>query len=122
VFAPRSPSEFGRVLRPDGLLLVAIPGDAHLGEVRAMLPLLGLEEDKLERTVARLAGSFALAGEDALEYDREMPAEDILDLLRMTPNHWHLMDDAALAGVAALDPIRVTISMCLLRFRRNGSS
>lgn len=121
VFAPRSPSEFGRVLRPGGLLLVAIPGAAHLGELRAMLPLLGLEEDKPERTAARLAGSFALAGDEALEYDREMPAEDILDLLRMTPNHWHL-EDAALAGVAALDPVRVTISMRLLRFRRNGSS
>jgi 23S rRNA (guanine745-N1)-methyltransferase len=121
VFAPRSPSEFGRVVRPDGLLLVAIPGAAHLRELRAILPLLGLEEDKAERTVARLAGWFALAGDDALEYDREMPAEDILDLLRMTPNHWHL-DDAALADVAALDPVRVTISMRLLRFRRAGSS
>jgi 23S rRNA (guanine745-N1)-methyltransferase len=121
VFAPRNPTEFARVLRPGGLLLVAIPGESHLAELRAVLPMLGMEEDKAERTVARLVGGFELAGDEALEYDREMPAEDILDLLRMTPHHWHL-DDDALAGVASLDPVRVTVSMLLLRFRRTVSA
>jgi 23S rRNA (guanine745-N1)-methyltransferase len=120
VFAPRSPSEFGRVLRPGGLLLVAIPGGSHLAELRATLPMLGIEDDKPERTAARLAGAFELAGDDALDYPREMPADHILDLLRMTPHHWHL-DDDALEGVASLDPVEVTISMRLLRFRRTAS-
>jgi 23S rRNA (guanine745-N1)-methyltransferase len=121
VFAPRSPAEFARVLRPGGLLLVAIPGRDHLAELRAMLPLLGMEEDKPERTVARLAGGFELAGDEALQYDREMPAADLLDLLRMTPHHWHLDDDAR-ARVASLDPVRVTVSMLVLRFRRTASA
>jgi 23S rRNA (guanine745-N1)-methyltransferase len=121
VFAPRNPTEFARVLRPGGLLLVAIPGGGHMAELRAKLPMLGMEEDKAERTVARLAGGFELAGDEVLEYHREMPAEDILDLLRMTPHRWHL-DDDALAGVASLDPVRVTVSMLLLRFRRTASA
>jgi 23S rRNA (guanine745-N1)-methyltransferase len=121
VFAPRNPAEFARVLRPGGLLLVAIPGRDHLAELRAMVPLLGMEADKPNRTVARLAGGFELAGEEALEYDREMPAEDLLDLLRMTPHHWHLDDDAR-AGVASLDRVRVTVSMLLLRFRRTATA
>ncbi|MDQ3699399.1 MAG: methyltransferase domain-containing protein, partial [Chloroflexota bacterium] len=40
VFAPRSATEFGRVLAPGGLLLVAIPMPDHLREARAVVPLL----------------------------------------------------------------------------------
>jgi hypothetical protein len=50
-----------------------------------------------------------------------MPAADLLDLLRMAPHHWHLDNDAP-ARVASLDPVRVTVSMLVLRFRGTASA
>ncbi|HEY8485148.1 MAG TPA: methyltransferase domain-containing protein [Longimicrobiales bacterium] len=117
VFAPRNPAEFARIARPDGLLLVAIPTAEHLKELRAELPLLGLEEAKRERTVERLRPQFELRGEDTLTYSVELDTGVVLDLLRMTPNYWHLPEEA-LAQIATRERRVVTVDVRLLHFRR----
>lgn len=117
IFAPRGPAEFARVVRPGGLLIVAIPSDDHLRELRACLPMIGIEAGKRDRTVGQFEGAFQLVAEESVEYRTELVADAILDLLRMTPNYWHL-DEATLADVAAWEPSSVTISVLLLAFRR----
>ncbi|HEY8469504.1 MAG TPA: hypothetical protein VIL18_07670 [Longimicrobiales bacterium] len=116
IFAPRNPQEFRRVLRPSGLVVVVIPGEAHLGELRAALPLIGMEPEKLERTIARLAGAFELEARDALEWRLELDGEDVVDLVRMTPSARHLGEDAY-ARAAQLGPLEVTFAVDLLRLR-----
>lgn len=120
VFAPRNAEEFGRVLRPDGLLLVAIPTEGHLSELREALPLLEIGAEKRERTVERLGPRFRLAGEEEIAYRRALTAADVLDVLRMTPNYWHL-DEASLAAAAALGELEVGFAMRLLHFRPAGA-
>ena len=119
LFAPRNPHEFARVVRRGGALVVAIPEADHLIELREALPLLGLEEDKRERTVERLGAAFELVEEEVVRFRPELSGDDVLDLLRMTPNYWHL-DPATMASAAQRAPQTVTISARLLAFRRGG--
>lgn len=115
VFAPRNPREFRRVLRPDGMLLVVVPGDEHLAQLRDCLPLLDIPQDKRDQTVAALAPGFRPAGEERVEHDLELDDVALTDLLRMTPSAWHL-DDARIADAAGLAPIHVTASFHMLVF------
>ncbi|HEX6992524.1 MAG TPA: methyltransferase domain-containing protein [Gammaproteobacteria bacterium] len=119
VFAPRNAAEFARVVRDGGLLVVVIPGAGHLQELRGRLPLLGIEPGKRERAIARLGAAFRLESEQAVEYRRELEAEDVLDLLRMTPNAWHL-DAADVDPVTSWRRADVTFAMQVLAFRRGG--
>ncbi len=61
VFAPRNPAEFARVVAPGGVLVIVIPADDHLGELRREFGLLQIEEDKEAKVLARLAEGFELA-------------------------------------------------------------
>src|SRR5690606_9551157 len=117
VFAPRNPGEFARVVRDGGLLLVAIPGDDHLRELRERLPLLGIEPGKRERTVEQFAGAFRLESEEVVEYRRELGAEEVVDLVGMTPSAWHVEEDA-LAEAATWGAVTVTVSVLVMGFRR----
>jgi hypothetical protein len=51
-----------------------------------------------------------------LRYTIEPTGDDVADLLRMTPNRWHL-DEAGLAQAAAVDRLAITVSVALLAFR-----
>lgn len=116
IFAPRNPREFRRVLRPSGMLVVVIPAAAHLAELRAALPLIGMEPEKLDRTVERFRGAFVLEGHDAIEFRAALEGVDVADLVQMTPSARHL-DERARAQAAALGPLDVTFALDLLRFR-----
>lgn len=116
IFAPRNAAEFGRVLRPDGLLLVVIPGDRHLAQLRQRLPLLDIQPEKRERTIDQLAPSFEPDREDSLDYDVELVGADIVDVVRMGPSAFHL-DDDGLAAAERLGGVTVTLSFVVLGFR-----
>lgn len=121
IFAPRNADAFARVLRPGGLLLTAIPESNHQSEIRAALSLLGIEGDKANRTAARFGAAFDLAGQQTLEYQTEVEGDELVDLLLMTPNYWHLGDEV-LARAASLPRLAVTISVRLMRFLRREQS
>jgi len=89
VFAPRNPLEFARVLRGEGTLLVTIPGDAHLASLRSALGLLEIQEDKEAKVLARLEGTFRLAGRSELCYELALSPAEVADLVAMGPNQWH---------------------------------
>ena len=90
VFAPRNAAEFVRVLRPDGLLVVVIPGEGHLAELRDSYPLLEIEPEKRARTLGQLAPAFRPAWEETLAATAELTADAVGDLLGMTPSAFHL--------------------------------
>lgn len=136
VFAPRNAAEFARVARPGGRLVVVIPGESHLAGLRAELGLLGIHEAKEERVLDQLAPSFELAGRDALDYEVELPADAVADLVAMGPNRWHRPEDAAAErgtrrvvgpASAARQPSspesgarRAAVSFIVLRLERRG--
>lgn len=113
VFAPRNAAEFARVLREGGLLVVVIPGERHLHQLRERLGLLGIEPEKRQRTLAQLAPAFLPIGEEALEWEAELSAAAVADLAAMGPSAFHADAAPPRDGAAA----RVTLSFRLLRLR-----
>jgi 23S rRNA (guanine745-N1)-methyltransferase len=93
VFAPRSGAEFHRILRPDGLLVVATPTAEHLGELRG---LLAVDPDKDRRLAAGLGPWFTPAGRSVRRWKMRLDAEDVRTLVAMGPTARHA-DPAALA-------------------------
>jgi 23S rRNA (guanine745-N1)-methyltransferase len=118
VFAPRNPSEFARILAPEGLLLVVIPTQQHLRELRAIAPLLNIEQDKQQRVVERLSERFALAAVTTLEYDIVLSGADLTHLAQMTPSARHLSPEA-LDGLRKQTILRTHVGFALLQFIRN---
>lgn len=99
VFAPRNAAEFARLLKPDGALLVVIPGALHLIELRERFQLLEVDADKAERTLDQLSPAFELLEKGTIGYQTSIPGSDVVDLIQMTPNYWHFESSAeVLAG------------------------
>jgi len=117
IFAPRNPREFARVLRPGGALLVVLPGENHLREVRGRLPILEIEPEKREKTLARLTPGLQFEGERTVRHTAELGGDDLRDLVHMSPSHWHVTPEE-LDSMDQGEPLQVTVSCLLLCFRK----
>jgi 23S rRNA (guanine745-N1)-methyltransferase len=109
VFAPRNAEEFHRVLRPDGILLVATPAAHHLDELVGPLGLLTVDPRKAERVADTLKERFAPAGTWPLELPLRLTHAEVASLVAMGPSAWHTDPEALRGRIAALaEPVRVT--------------
>jgi 23S rRNA (guanine745-N1)-methyltransferase len=116
VFAPRNATEFRRVIAPNGLLIVVVPGEDHLRELRERLPMLGIAENKRDAVLAQLSPDFELLDEVSLMATPRMQPNEIGDLLAMTPSVHHL-DDASILEAQRWGPQPVSVSFQLLCFQ-----
>lgn len=89
VFAPRNLTEFARVLRPGGRLLVLTPNPGHLAALRERQGLLGIEPDKQQRLLAAAAEFFDLRGTSRLRVPVEFSVGLATDVIAMGPNAFH---------------------------------
>ncbi|MFD7496582.1 putative RNA methyltransferase [Streptomyces sp. NPDC059832] len=113
VFAPRNPSEFHRVLRPCGRLVVVRPTGRHLHELRSEVPgMVAIDPAKERRLHKVLAPFFEAAGTEVVEYVTSLTGPEALDLVGMTPSARHL-NRADLAD-HGLVPGRVTVTVSVL--------
>lgn len=118
VFAPRNAAEFRRVLRADGALVVAVPGAAHLAELRELVPLLGINQDKPRQVDSTLAEAFVLEDREDLTSTLHLSAEDLRRVIWMGPTAHHLQ-----SGIhpeppeVAREPIAVTASFVVSVYR-----
>ncbi|WP_181019655.1 putative RNA methyltransferase [Nonomuraea typhae] len=101
VFAPRNGSEFARVLRAGGRLVVVTPAVRHLEPLVSGLGLLTVDADKQDR-VARGLPEFTLVEQRELAYDLELGAEEIAAVVGMGPSAWHLEEDVLRARISGL--------------------
>jgi 23S rRNA (guanine745-N1)-methyltransferase len=109
VFAPRNAAEFHRVLRPDGILIVATPAAHHLDELVGPLGLLTVDPRKAERVAETLGERFAPAGIWPLELPMRLTHDEVAAVVGMGPSAWHTDPEALRAKVAALaEPVPVT--------------
>jgi 23S rRNA (guanine745-N1)-methyltransferase len=118
IFAPRNPVEFARVLAPDGLLLLVIPGPEHLQELRDPLELLAMEDNKRAHVIAAHAPWFTLMEEEQLTYSLDLETEDVRLVVTMSPSHRH-MSDRREGRLQTLGRLRVTVAFTLLAFSVN---
>ena len=109
VFSPRNPEQFARVLRHDGVLVVARPAQGHLQELRDRVPaMVGIDPEKEARLHAALDPLFVESEQHQVDFtvdlsDRQRAA----DLIGMTPSARHLDP----AGHGAVLPEQVSASV-----------
>jgi 23S rRNA (guanine745-N1)-methyltransferase len=102
ITARMNSSEFRRVLRKDGRLLVALPAPEDLIELR------GAGRDRVARTVQTFAGDFRLTDERRVSTTADLDAEAVEDVL-------HSIYRPMRAQPA--EAMRVTFSLDLLLFQ-----
>ncbi|CAJ59664.1 putative antibiotic resistance protein [Frankia alni ACN14a] len=123
VFAPRNPAEMGRVLRPDGLLIVVTPEPGHLAELRDPLGLVGIQPDKGDRLDERIADRFAPAAVERLDIPLVLSPDEAVDLALMGPTGHHRTAEDLRARAAAAWPRRhaaVTVRLAVRCYRPRG--
>jgi 23S rRNA (guanine745-N1)-methyltransferase len=78
------PAEMRRVLKPEGRLLVAVPGPDDLAELREAVLGEGRLRDRLERAAGLLADDFELDGRRSVRGAARLGAAEIRDALAAT--------------------------------------
>lgn len=117
ILAPRNPEEFARILKPDGTLIIGVPGPNHLIELRSLLSAnAGDFEEKADEAAAKCALQFTEVNREMLSYQQTLNPTQIADLVQMTPIFWN-SSPAAKERVRQLDALEITVSFALLTMR-----
>jgi len=117
IFAPRNADEFTRVIAPEGLLIVIIPGPTHLLQLRSTLHLLNIEENKQQHVIEQFAKQFQLVTSTPVTYDLLLQGEEIMQAVTMTPNYWHMSDETRKA-LGEITAIQTQVEFLCLVFKR----
>ena len=114
ILAPRNPTEFDRILKPDGALIIGVPGPNHLIELRKQLQFTsGDFKEKADTAVDQCAPLFAETNREELSYTYTLCKEQIADLIQMTPIFWRSSPESKEAAMH-LEQLTITISFTLL--------
>jgi 23S rRNA (guanine745-N1)-methyltransferase len=118
ILAPRNPEEFARILKPDGALILGVPGANHLIELRSRLAAnADAFEEKADEAAAKCVPHFSETHRELLSYEWTLNAAQIADLIQMTPIFWCSSPEAK-AEVQRFDELTVTISFVLLTMQK----
>ena len=118
ILAPRNPTEFSRILKTDGALVIGVPGPNHLIELRKQLQFTsGDFKEKGDEAAAKCGPLFIETHREQLSYVQILRAEQIADLIQMTPIFWRSSPEAK-AAVMKLEQLTVTISFTLLTLKQ----
>jgi 23S rRNA (guanine745-N1)-methyltransferase len=115
LFAPCAEDEYRRVLKPEGILVLAYAGREHLMGLKRCI-YDSVYENELR---ADMPCGMELLEERAVSYDISLSSnDDINDLFSMTPYYWRtsVADRKKLDGLERLDT-RVDIRIAVYRNR-----
>ena len=111
IFGPRNAAETGRILAPEGTLLIAVPGAGHLRELQRPLGMIGIDRRKHQR----LAGTYrdyARSGVTSVNYQLSLDHADLTALVSMGPSARHITPRALAARIGSLpSPFTVTVDL-----------
>jgi len=120
VFAPRNPPEFARVLRTGGRLIVVVPSERHLSELRARGDLLDIPAGKSAQVTAQLrSAGFRPSRARHVEYGAIVDAAQRSELVDMGPSAHHVASSPSPDAGASSE--RVTVSVDVLTFERDAA-
>jgi 23S rRNA (guanine745-N1)-methyltransferase len=121
VFAPRNPSEFARVIRRGGILIVVVPTTGHLSELRTSGDLLDIPAGKDARVTAQLVSAgFSALSTERVEYNAAIDAAQRAELVGMGPSAHHAAVSSGSSAFGASPTELVTVSVDVLAFRRDA--
>lgn len=117
VVARRNPAEFARVLAPDGVCLVVVPGEDDLAELREALLGAAAERDRGTAVEAEFAEGFELIGRRTIRDRVRLDREALDDVLAST---YRGARAAQRERATALSSMEVTLCREALAFRRRS--
>jgi 23S rRNA (guanine745-N1)-methyltransferase len=121
IFAPRNAVEFARVLVPGGWLLVVIPAPEHLRHLRDTLQLLQIEDQKQQHVLEQFEADFSLEQTIEVRNALHLRGEEIVEVVMMTPNYWH-MEEEKRQALAAMEEIETEAVFSCLLFKQKELS
>jgi 23S rRNA (guanine745-N1)-methyltransferase len=111
----RNAGEFQRVLSPSGRVIVAVPGEDDLIELRQALMGLGTRRDRAASVIEEVATFFELESRRSLHRRNRVSAAHVQDLLATTYRGGRPSRQAQADGLGDMD---LTFSRELLVFRK----
>ena len=115
IFAPRNPTEFGRVVRDGGVLLVVTPLPHHLQEIAEMAGLLNIRPGKGDDVALSLVDSFEVVASKTVEFNMMLSATDVRNVAAMGPAGHH---GATVEPDSVPQTLPVTAAFTVQTFRR----
>lgn len=120
VFAPRNASEFARVLKPGGQVIVLTADAGHLEELREPLGIIGLEKGKVQRMIDQAAGNLVpVSDPEPIEFTMHLDQDSIASQIGMSPSARHIHPDVLGERIATLPSVMdVTARAMITRFAK----
>jgi 23S rRNA (guanine745-N1)-methyltransferase len=117
IFGPRNAAETGRILVPDGTLIMAVPGPAHLHELQRSLGTIGIDQRKPER-ISNAYHDYDQSDVTAVDYQIAVDHADLVTLVSMGPSARHIAPEAIQARIRTLpSPAVVTVDVQIKAFQ-----
>ena len=114
VFAPIVPEEFRRVLKPGGVMILAVPGAKHLWGMKEVLYTAPYENEEHDTAY----DGFEYLGRESVQRDITVEGkENIEALFSMTPYYWKT-DVAGGERLRALETLHTEIKFDFLVYRK----
>ncbi|CAB0500907.1 methyltransferase domain-containing protein [Corynebacterium diphtheriae] len=120
VFAPRNASEFARVLKPGGQVIVLTADAGHLEELREPLGIIGVEKGKVQRMIDQAAGNLVpVSDPEPIEFTMHLDQDSIASQIGMSPSARHIHPDVVGERIATLPSVMdVTARAMITRFAK----
>jgi 23S rRNA (guanine745-N1)-methyltransferase len=103
IFGRRPVSELSRIIAPTGTLLIVIPAEDDLLELREASQGEGVRRDRVGDVLSELAPAFELAGRETWRHRAPHDREALDDALAMTYRGARASERSRFAAVAALE-------------------
>lgn len=120
IFSPILPEEFSRLLSDGGYVFIAKPAAHHLIELRQALFDTVIEHDS-DKFIEQMADKFSLINSDIVTNNIVVNAENLADLLTMTPYSYRAKPEkrqALLTQVAHQGEMAITVAFVVYGFRK----
>lgn len=120
VFAPRNASEFARVLKPGGQVIVLTADAGHLEELREPLGIIGVEKGKVQRMIDQAAGNLVpVSDPEPIEFTMHLDQDSIASQIGMSPSARHIHPDVLGERIVTLPSVMdVTARAMITRFAK----
>ncbi|MGL9727730.1 23S rRNA (guanine745-N1)-methyltransferase [Enterococcus sp. DIV0756] len=113
IFSPSHYREFKRVMKPDGCVVKVIPQAGYLKELRAVYHPDG-EAYSNEAVIQRFTEELHIDHRERVTYEFQIPEENRLDLLEMSPLEWQVSADVK--SNLAKNPLKtITVDIEILK-------